>query len=164
MENLKLPLRYAFYAALTGIIGLYLTTFTEPRSLAASAVGIVTKMIIVFLIYYGITDYFRKTGTEINFGTIFKTGMYITLMAAFIYGAFVFVFYEYFAGEYKEILINESIKRMQERGQLSGEQLQRSIETTRNFFSYFAFVGAVLDMLIVGTVTSILTALWRKEK
>ena len=163
MKN-KLFFTYGFYLSVVAILGLYLTTFVEPKSFIAGVIGILTKLVIVYLIYTGILEYFRQTGESMTFGNIFKSGFFMALIGAVLFAVFVFLFYEYIMPDYREALIEQGIQQMKEQGKLSEEQLEMSIETTKKYFSYFAMIGALLDMLIVGTVSAILIGLWKRER
>jgi len=163
MKN-KLFLSYGFYIAIVAILGLYLSSFVEPKSFMAGLIGILTKLVIVYLIYNGILEYFRQTNEPLTFGNIFKSGFLMSLVGAVLFAIFVYIFYEYLMPGFKESLIEQGIQHMKEQANLPEDQLEKSIETTKKYFSYFAMTGAFLDMIIVGTVTSILVGLWKRER
>ncbi len=160
MNTLRYALNYGIGTALVGILGLYFQQFIEPESWMSSLLSIIVSLAMVFIIYTGVLNYFKTSGAPMTFGAIFKTALIITLIGAFVFGAYTFVYYEYLAPGAKEKYIALAMERMEAQGI---EQAENAIEMMRSAFGVMAFAGSVINVVFVGLVTGIIVGLWKKE-
>ncbi len=160
MNNLKFAFNYGLAVAIVGIIGLYLQNMVEPGSVYASIISILVILLMVFIIYSGIINYFSQTGKKIQLSDSIKISLIISLIGGLIYGIFSYIYYEFISPSTKEKLVKYAL----EQSKLSGEELEKAKEFMENFYGYSTFAGAIVTVAFIGLITGIIIGLWKKEE
>ncbi|NPA42979.1 MAG: DUF4199 domain-containing protein [Chlorobi bacterium] len=159
--NFNQLLKYAFLMALPGLISTFVTPALDPQSTAAKLVSLTVMALMVLLLYYGILDYHQKNGIPFTFGNVLKTGMFIALLAGMIWGLGNYVYLEYLNPGYKEVLLQRQLEQAREQG-LTEAQMEL-VRKGKDYYGIGSFAGSLLGALFIGVVTSVLTALWKRE-
>ncbi len=163
-EMQKTIVNYGLLIAIINILGFSISTVLETESTPQSVLSLLLNAANILVLYYAINEYLKQNPGARTFGKILKLGFMISLVGGFIYATYVFIFYEFINPSYKESLIEVALEKMEERSMdVPEEQMESGIAFMKQFFSYMGFVGAVINVMFVGLVTSIIVGLWKKE-
>ena len=129
-------------------------------------VGIVSVMIPVIGIYYGIKERRDKT----NFGYIiyrdaFRTGIVITFIMAVMIVVFTYVYYEYINPNYVNYLAAETEKRLIQKN-AGRDEINAAVTITKYRFSLNVQIIQQMLLILLGgmVITSIVSYILKRER
>ena len=156
-------------------------TTTTTKGIVISLILIVLGLIIYFLdmsdngsvryisfgifiigIIWSVNNYGKQIDHNATFGNYFAHGFKITALVTAIMIIYVIIFI-YLFPDVKEKGMEAARKSMQQKGNLSPEQINQSMEFTKKFFMVFIIAGTLLGYLIFGAIASLVGAAVTKK-
>ena len=168
------------YGLISGIVIVGLGALTRPLWIDENGkmdlargewIGFATLFVVMSLIFFGVRQYReRHLGGLIKFGTAFKTGLYITLIASVIYVIAWLLFY--YTSEFGETFPDQYLEYKKEvwtkAGKSAAEINANIAEFESNkvmFQNPFMMAGAAFaEIFPVGLIVSLISALILKRK
>jgi|SRR5690242_15940196 hypothetical protein len=129
---------------------------------ANSSVRYINFAVLIIGIIWSINNYGKQIDHNATFGNYFAHGFKITALVTAIMIIYVIIFI-YLFPDVKEKGMEAARKSMQQRGNLSPEQINQSMEFTKKFFMVFIIAGTLLGYLIFGAIASLVGAAVTKK-
>lgn len=119
---------------------------------------------VVFIggIIWSVFSYGKQMNYHSTFGNYFAHGFKVTALVTALMIIYLIIFIVLFPG-FKETAIEQAKKSMQERGNLSSDQIDKGLEVTRKFFMVFVIGGTLIAYLIMGALASLVGAAITKK-
>ncbi|MCD6090116.1 MAG: DUF4199 domain-containing protein [Bacteroidales bacterium] len=140
---------------------LWLTGMMENKFL-----GYISYLILAFAMYLGAVNWRDKSNDGwMTYGEAFKTGFFVTLIAALLGLIYSYVFFNFIDPDFIGTIMSKAEEAMLEANpSISDEDLDRALEMTSKFSSptmltVFGFIGTV----IFGTLLSLIVAIFAKK-
>jgi len=127
-----------------------------------SSVRYISFGIFIIGIIWSVNNYGKQIDHNATFGNYFAHGFKITALVTAIMIIYVIIFI-YLFPDVKEKGMEAARKSMQQRGNLSPEQINQSMEFTKKFFMVFIIAGTLLGYLIFGAIASLVGAAVTKK-
>jgi TRAP-type mannitol/chloroaromatic compound transport system permease large subunit len=120
--------------------------------------------IIVFIggIIYACTNFGKQSEDKVKFGDIFAFGFKTSAVVTCIMIIFTIVFVLVFP-DIKEKAMETARKQMEEKQQLSEEQIESGLSIARKSFMVFLVLGSVFLYLAVGAISAVIGAAITKK-
>jgi hypothetical protein len=129
---------------------------------ANSSVRYINFAVLIIGVIWSINNYGNQIDHNATFGNYFAHGFKITALVTAIMIIYVIIFI-YLFPDVKEKGMEAARKSMQERGNLSPEQINQSMEFTKKFFMVFIIAGTLIGYLIFGAIASLVGAAVTKK-
>jgi hypothetical protein len=129
---------------------------------ANSSVRYINFAVLIIGIIWSINNYGKQIDHNATFGNYFAHGFKITALVTAIMIIYVIIFI-YLFPDVKEKGMEAARKSMQQRGNLSPEQINQSMEFTKKFFMVFIIAGTLLGYLIFGAIAALVGAAVTKK-
>ena len=120
--------------------------------------AIILAGLIIFINLYG-----KALNNQVSFGNLFSYGFKTTAFLALIVIAFFVIFFLAFP-DIKEKGMEMARQKMEERGNLTEDQINQGMEMARKMFWVFTIGGIMFIYAIVGAVGSLIGAAVTKKK
>jgi hypothetical protein len=121
--------------------------------------GIMFIAIIVACIYYA-----NQKDGYVTFGNVFSHGFKTSAIIALIMVVYTLLSISVIFPEIKEKSIEVAQQRMEEKGNMTDDQIETAIAFTKKFFLVFAVFGAMIGTIIFGLIASLIGAAVAKKK
>jgi drug/metabolite transporter (DMT)-like permease len=121
--------------------------------------------IILFIagIIYACINYGKQLDNNVKFGDIFAFGFKTSAVVTCIMIVFIIVFVLIFP-DIKEKAMDTARKQMEEKQQLSEEQIEAGLSFTRKSFMVFLVVGSLFLYLAAGAISALIGAAITKKE
>lgn len=139
-------------ALITYFLDINNNSYTQYISFAIFIIGII----------WSVNNYGNQIDHNSTFGNYFAHGFKIAALVTAIMIIYVVVFV-YLFPDVKEKGMEAARKSMQEKGKLSQEQINQSMEFTKKFFMVFVIAGTLLGYLIFGAIAALIGAAVTKK-
>lgn len=139
-------------ALITYFLDINNNSYTQYISFAVFIIGII----------WSVNNYGNQIDHNSTFGNYFAHGFKIAALVTAIMIIYVVVFV-YLFPDVKEKGMEAARKSMQEKGNLSQEQINQSMEFTKKFFMVFVIAGTLLGYLIFGAISALIGAAVTKK-
>ncbi|MEO8823728.1 MAG: DUF4199 domain-containing protein [Ginsengibacter sp.] len=139
-------------AMITYFLDINNNSYTQYISFAVFIIGII----------WSVNNYGNQIDHNSTFGNYFAHGFKIAALVTAIMIIYVVVFV-YLFPDVKEKGMEAARKSMQEKGKLSQEQINQSMEFTKKFFMVFVIAGTLLGYLIFGAISALIGAAVTKK-
>jgi amino acid transporter len=130
----------------------------QNKALGWFAYAIFIVALVIFIKLYGKSKNYTPT-----FGNLFSYGFKITSIVTLIVILFLVVFFIAFP-EYKDKMLDASRQAIEERDQISDEQIDQTLSMMSKNFILFAAGGALFMYLILGAIGSLIGAAITKKQ
>ncbi len=139
-----------------------------------SIIGYITKLdqqtwfkwisVLIFFvgIIYACTNYANQLNGNVTFGNIFAFGFKTTAAVTCIVLVFSIIFLSIFP-DIKEQAMDTARKQMEEKNQLSAEQIENGIAFAKKSFIIFLILGVIFLYLFFGAIASLIGAAVAKK-
>lgn len=119
---------------------------------------------VIFIggIIWSVMSFGKEVNHNATFGNYFTHGFKVAALITAIMIIYIIIFVFIFP-EFKEKAIVEARKSMQEKNNLSEEQINSGLEMTRKFFMVFLVGGTLLGYLFFGTIAALIGAAVTKK-
>jgi small-conductance mechanosensitive channel len=124
----------------------------------------VSNVVMFVAIIWGCIYYAAQLDGKVTFGNVFAHGFKMSVVIALIMVVYSLLAMNLIFPEMKEEALEMARQRMEEKGNLSDEQIDQAIEMTKKFFVPFAIGGILLITLIFGAIASLAGAAMAKKK
>ena len=114
-------------------------------------------------IIWSIYSFGKQVNYNSTFGNYFAHGFKVSAFVTAIMIIYVIIFIVLFP-DFKENAIDEARKAMQEKNNLTPDQISQGIEMTRKFFIVFLIGGTLIGYLIIGAIASLVGAAITKKQ
>ncbi len=120
---------------------------------------------VIFIagIIWSVMSYGKQINHNSTFGNYFAHGFKVSALVTAIMVIYVIIFVLLFP-DFKEKAIDEARKSMQEKNNLTQEQINAGIEMTKKFFMVFLIGGTLVSYLFFGAVCSLIGAAITKKE
>ncbi len=108
-------------------------------------------------IIWSINSYGKQVNYNSTFGNYFAHGFKVAAMVTAIMIIYIIIFVVLFPS-FKEDAIDQARKSMQEKNNLTPDQITQGLEMTRKFFMVFLVGGTLIGYLIIGSLASLIGA------
>lgn len=137
---------------------LYFTGNQQNNALVWLSYLFLIAGLVIFVNLYG-----KAMDYQVTFGNLFGYGFKTTAFLALIMIAFTVIFFLAFP-DVKEKMFDIARQKMEERGRLTDDQIEKGLETWRKMFWVFAIGGIIFFYAIVGAIGSLIGAAITKKK
>ncbi len=114
-------------------------------------------------IMWSINSYGKQVNYNSTFGNYFAHGFKVAAMVTAIMIIYIIIFIVLFPS-FKEDAIDQARKSMQEKNNLTPDQITQGLEMTRKFFMVFLVGGTLIGYLIIGSLASLIGAAITKKE
>lgn len=114
-------------------------------------------------IMWSIKSYGKQINYNSTFGNYFAHGFKVAAMVTAIMIIYIIIFIVLFPS-FKEEAIDQARKSMQEKNNLTPDQINQGLEMTRKFFMVFLVGGTLIGYLIIGSLASLIGAAITKKE
>jgi len=114
-------------------------------------------------IIWSVNSYGKQINYNSTFGNYFAHGFKVSALVTAILIIYIIIFIVLFP-DFKENAIEEARKSMQEKNNLTPEQISQGLEVTRKFFMVFLVGGTLIGYLIFGSLASLIGAAITKKE
>jgi Protein of unknown function (DUF4199) len=121
------------------------------------------SLILIAALIWACINYGKQNNHKVTFGSVFGFGFKTSAVAACILVVYTILSIFLIFPETKDLALEQARKQMEEKGNLSQDQIDKAIEITKNFFVPFAIAGAALGTAIVGAIASLIGAAVTKK-
>jgi hypothetical protein len=121
--------------------------------------GILFIAIIIACIHYA-----NQKNGFVTFGNVFSHGFKTTAVAAVILVVYTLLSLGLLFPEIKDKAIEMTQQSMEERGNMSDEQIEQALGFTRKYFMAFAIFGTLIGTVVFGCIASLIGAAFAKKK
>ena len=108
-------------------------------------------------IIWSVNSYGKQINYNSTFGNYFAHGFKVAAFVTAIMIIYIIIFIVLFPA-FKENAIDEARKSMQEKNNLTPEQISQGLEVTRKFFMIFLVGGTLIGYLIFGSIAALIGA------
>ncbi|MDQ6757309.1 MAG: DUF4199 domain-containing protein [Bacteroidota bacterium] len=117
---------------------------------------------VIYLIFFvgiiwSIMQYGKQVDHNSTFGNYFAHGFKVAATVTILMIVFLIIFMAVFP-EFKEKGMDEARKKMSEKNNVSQEQIDKTLELTKRFFTVFLIGGALIGYLFLGAIASLIGA------
>ena len=137
---------------------LYFTGIEQTGIYGWLPIIIIIAGLIIFINLYG-----KALNNQVGFGNLFAYGFKTTAFLTLIVIAFTVIFFLIFP-EIKEKMIETSRQKMEERGNLTEDEIDKGIALWKKMFWVFTIGGIMLIYAIVGAIGSVIGAAITKKR
>ncbi len=123
----------------------------------------VPSLILVAALIWACINYGRQNDHNVTFGGVFAFGFKTTAVVASILVVYTLLSIFLIFPETKDLALEMARKQMEEKGNLSQDQIDKGIEITKSLFVPFAIGGAAFGTAIVGAISSLIGAAAAKK-
>jgi hypothetical protein len=127
-----------------------------------TATRYISFAIFIIGIIWSINMYGKQIDHNATFGNYFAHGFKIAALVTAIMIIFVVIFV-YIFPDVREKGMEAARKSIEEKGKLSQEQINQSMEFTKKFFMVFIIAGTLLGYLIFGALAALIGAAITKK-
>ncbi len=113
-------------------------------------------------IIWSVMSYGKQINYNSTFGNYFTHGFKVAALVTAIMIIYVIIFIVLFP-EFKEKAIVEARRSMQEKGNVTEEQINAGLEMTKKFFMVFLVGGTLIGYLIFGALAALIGAAVTKK-
>ena len=114
-------------------------------------------------IIWSVYSYGKQINYNATFGNYFAHGFKVAALVTAILIIYIIVFVFIFP-EFKEKAIDEARKSMQEKNNLTPDQITQGLDITRKFFMVFLVGGTLIGYIIFGALASLVGAAITKKE
>lgn len=162
------------YGLIAGVITASLMILTmvfldkNPNFESAEIIGYLGMLIALSMIFVAVFQLRKVQNGKITFGNAFLTGLFVSLIAGFIYALTWEIYYTNFANDFMEVYSQNSLQKLQESG-ASEAEIQLATQKSMEMMEYyknplFRFGMTLMEIVPVGIVLSLIAALIFKRK
>ena len=137
---------------------LYFTGIEQRGIYGWLPIIIIVAGLVLFISLYG-----KSQNNQVSFGGLFAYGFKTTAFLTLIVIAFTVIFFLLFP-EIREKMLETTRQKMEERGNLTEDEIDKGLATFKKMFWVFTVGGIMLVYAIVGAVGSVLGAAITKKK
>lgn len=119
--------------------------------------------VFVVGIIWSINLYGKQINYNSTFGNYFAHGFRVAAMVTAIMIIYIIIFVVLFPS-FKEDAIDQARKSMQEKNNLTPDQITQGLEMTRKFFMVFLVGGTLIGYLIIGSIAALVGAAITKKE
>jgi hypothetical protein len=123
-----------------------------------------TNAIMAAGIIWGCIYYANQLDGKVTFGNIFAHGFKMSVVIALILIVYSLLSMNLLFPEMKDKAMEMARQRMEEKGNLSEDQIEQAMTMTKKFFVPFAIGGILLGTLFIGAIASVIGAAVAKKK
>jgi hypothetical protein len=109
--------------------------------------------------------YFKDNGNGfMEFGQGFGIGFWVVLISSIVSSIFSYVYMKFIDPTYSQMILDKSIEKMEEAGNMSDAQIDQAMEFTAKFMTPEAMVGMGIVMgLLFGCIIALLVTIFTKK-
>ena len=122
------------------------------------------NIVLFIAIVIACIAYANQKNNYVTFGNVFSHGFKTTVIIALIILAYTILSMVILFPDMKEKGLELAQKRMEERGNLTDEQIQQGMDFTKKYFMAFVIFGVMIGTLLFGVVASLIGAGIAKKK
>ena len=147
---------------LAGVAIVYFLALTFANVDTTEGIGRWGNIVFYIGAIYLAQKYFMENGDGfMSFGQGMSITFWAGLVCSAIYSAFFYVYLKFIDVSFVETIKQKQIEKMQEQG-MSDEQIDQAMSIASNFMTpevmlFFALVGGVIFIVIVGLIVTIFT-------
>ena len=120
--------------------------------------------ILLFLaLIWACINYASQNNGDVTFGNTFAHGFKVSAFTACFSIIFVILSIYVIFPDTKDIVLEQTRKQMEEKGNLSEENINNALDITRRLFFPFALGGALVGTILIGTIGSLIGAAFAKK-
>jgi hypothetical protein len=123
----------------------------------------VPAILLLVALIWACINYASQNNGNVTFGNTFAHGFKVSAVAACFSIIFVILSIYLIFPDTKDIVLEQSRKQMEEKGNLSEENINAALDITRKLFFPFAIGGALIGTIIIGTIGSLIGAAVAKK-
>jgi hypothetical protein len=162
------------YGVIAGLITASLMILTmifldkNPDFEAAEVIGYLGMLIALSMVFVAVYQHRKVQDGKITFSKAFLTGLYVSLIAGFIYALTWEIYYTNFANNFMEVYAENNLQKLRESGvseaeiELATQQSASMIEYYKNPF--FRFGMTLMEIVPIGILLSLIAGLIFKRK
>lgn len=142
------------------VIGLatYFTGQTQNK-----AVGSIGMILYLVAIAYSTILYAKQNNGNVTFGNAFADGFKTSAAATALFVVYTFLAVKFIMPDLADLSLEQARKGMEEKNNLTPEQIEQSLAMVKKFFIPFAIGGALFIYLILGLIASLIGAAIAKK-
>lgn len=156
------PAVYGLIISLILIVFGLVTYFTNQTQ--NKALNSVAFFIFLFGIILSCIQYAKQMNGNVTFGNVFAHGFKTTAVIIVIEAVYTFISYKFIFPDMVEKGLEMARKSMEEKKNMTEEQINQGIEITRKFFVPITIGSIILLFGILGLVASAIGAALAKKK
>ncbi|PWT77278.1 MAG: hypothetical protein C5B59_04470 [Bacteroidetes bacterium] len=118
----------------------------------------VPAIIMFALLIWVCASYASQMNNNVTFGSVFGHGFKTSAVIACLTVIFTLLSIFVIFPETKDIALDQARKQMEAKGQLSEDQIDKSIDITKRLFVPLAIIGIIVFTLLEGVVASLIGA------
>ena len=122
------------------------------------------NIILCIAIIVACITYANQKDNYVTFGNVFSHGFKTTAIIAIIVLVYTVLTMGVLFPEMKEKALELAQKRMEEKGNLTDDQIEKGMEFTKKYFMAFVIFGVMIGTLLFGVVASLIGAAIAKKK
>jgi len=126
--------------------------------------GLITVLILAIGIYLSMKSVKIKQQGMLTYGQAIRAGITVAVITALITALFSFIYCTMINPGYQEYMVNEAKKAMLARGESEQDIAQHLISVQREFSTTAQVLMALIAQSVVGTIISLIMALFIKTK
>ncbi|HVG40917.1 MAG TPA: DUF4199 domain-containing protein [Chitinophagaceae bacterium] len=128
-----------------------------------TSAGMLMYLVIIIGLAIMVNRYGKSTNYTQSFGNLFSYGFKATAVFTIMFIIFLIIFNLMFP-EFKEQAMEMARTKLEERGSLSDDEMDKALEISKKYFWIFAIGGTMLGFIIVGAIGSLLGAAITKKR
>lgn len=166
MKNSLLPFAFKFSVGITFLLMIHSLLLLILGLQEVASLQYVSYLMFIAGLVWAIKAYRDDClGGYASFGEAFLGGFTVTLLTAFLYGIFTFIFVKYIDPDLVAKILERTEEAMIKQGQ-SDEAIETALKWTKSITSPpFMALWSLLMYLIIGSIVSLLASVFlQKEK
>lgn len=148
--------------AILGLVLIMISLVIYFMKLEDPAIQWVPNVILVIGIILSISQNGKQIDYNSTFGNYFSHGFKIAALVTIIMIVYLVIFM-YIFPEFKDKAIDLAKKQMEDRKNMSQDQMDKAIDMTRKFFTLFLVLGTLVWYLILGAIGALIGAAITKK-
>ena len=148
--------------AILGLVLIVISLVIYLMKLEDPALQWIPNCILIIGIILSISQYGKQIDYNSTFGNYFSHGFKIAAMVTIIMIIYLVIFMTIFP-EFTEKAIDIAKKHMEEKKNMTQDQIDKAIDITRKFFTLFLVLGTLVWDLILGSIGALIGAAITKK-
>ena len=122
------------------------------------------NILLCVAIIIACVHYANQKDGFVTFGNVFSHGFKITAIAALIILAYSVLSVGFLFPDIKEKALERARQQMEDRGNLTEDQIEKYMDFTKKYFIAFLVFGVMIGTVVIGVIGSLIGAAVAKKK
>jgi len=159
----NIVLKWTIISVITSIVITYIFQLTNVDQ--SSPIKYLSSIPFIIYLFLAQKEYKDQSGGYISFNKAFSTGFKYAIFSGLIIAVFTYLYLAFLSPQIYDKIMDQAQQQLTDKGQLSSDQIDTTMEFMRKFGLISTAVGLVIfDTIIGGILALIGAAIFKKER